>query len=69
MLWLGEETYAFNQNTEAFEEDLDCIPRYVIKQCIPNGDDQNHVFRTSPWRMPEILRRQAEETAKAKKSQ
>ena len=43
---LGKAMYQFKQSPA----ELDCIPRWVIKNCIPNRTDMIHVVRMTPWR-------------------
>ena len=43
---LGKDLYRFVQK----DAELDCIPRWVILNCIPNRTDMNHVRRMTLWR-------------------
>jgi hypothetical protein len=38
--------YEFRQN----EVDVDCVPWFVVKNCVPNKEDKIHVVRMTHWK-------------------
>ena len=43
---LGNDLYDLKQA----ESHLDCIPAFVVANCVPNQKDRDHVIRTTLWK-------------------
>jgi hypothetical protein len=48
---IGGEVYEFRQEGT----DEDCIPKFVVKRCVPEQEDKTYVIRMTQWKNTHAL--------------